>query len=570
MPLVLEQQLKDLCEKNQPPLDLYERLERVRNSSIAIWKEPRLKWFTDHRAETHSRKIIEHIGQIIEPLQTTAQSLNPHELFVLLAACYLHDIGMQDFRLSDGRGVEGFIISDYNQIREDHPQRGRELIIERTLWRGRDDFHIDLDDDSQYLVPIALVSQGHGSKFFDDTVRELQNLPQRPGNKPFRGDLLTALLLMGDELDLHEDRARFPKEFDHSPNSLLHNLIHHYVTSVEICEGKTPKHRRIRLMIQYPSDADDYRSFIRDWIVSKLRKQCELTNKIFETCTQGELNWDDQIEVHESVDNYGVRRSFLSFETGNEALNILKHEVIQGQTINREELLRVYQAALVQSKQEFRGIQIIHQIQSDWSHLTKLFSSICQCHQGNTIRIAFHHSTGHGSFDILTRLADNLRENRFTLSEYSSLKFSRDEHQSDSLRLLGQAILNDIQVNDHQIPLTLLFEDIDQADVDTISWLETFISQMIEKNIKLLVVLTKSNEAVLNNFSGNVQIIRLNPFTQDHIIEHLQKRYGYSSQIATSKASIIINLSSGTPMRVYTGLQAEEYQHILLARSDLQ
>jgi len=335
MALDLELQLKQLCQEHDPPLDLFRRLERIRDSAITIWKEPRLKWFTDHSADTHSRKIIEHIGEIIDPLQHSAQSLNPHELFVLLAACYLHDIGMQDFRSANNKGVEHFTIDDFIDIRENHPQRSRDLIIERTLWRGRDDFNIDLDPDPQYLVPIALVSQSHGSKFFLATVNELQHLGQRPGNAPFRGDLLAALLLIGDELDLHERRATFPKEFAHSPQSLLHNLIHQYVTSVEICDGKTPKHRHINLMIQFPLDADDYRLDVLDWIILKLIKQCELTKKIFETSTKGELNWDDQISVHESVDRYHVRRSFLDSEHGNEALKILKQEILQGQTINR-------------------------------------------------------------------------------------------------------------------------------------------------------------------------------------------------------------------------------------------
>jgi hypothetical protein len=566
MPLDLELQLKQLCQDHNPPLGLYKRLERVRDSSISIWKEPRLKWFTDHSAETHSRKIIEHIGEIIGPLQNSAQRLNPHELFVLLAACYLHDIGMQDFRSAGGKGVENFTIEDYIDIRENHPQRARELIIERTLKRERDDFKIDLDDDPQYLVPIALVSQSHGSKFFLNTVKELQHLGQRPGNAPFRGDLLAALLLMGDELDLHENRAIFPKEFAHSPQSLLHNLIHNYVTSVEICDGKTPKHRRIRLMIQYPSDADEYCSDVLDWIVSKLRKQSELTKRIFEESTKGELNWDERIEIHESVDNYHVRRSFFDSETGKEALNILKLEVLQNQTIDRDEFLKIYRNSMQQSVQHFQGIQIIHQKQSDLSHILKLLSSICQCYKGNTIHIAFHHPTGHGPFDILTRITDDLKANGFLLSEYSNEKISVDEHQADSLRRLEHAIVNDIKTENNQFPLILLFEDINLAEQETITLLESFISQMIEEDSKILVILTKFDEAVFNPFSGDFPIIRLDPFTQSHIGDFLQKRYGYSSENAMSKSGEISNYTLGMPIRVYTGLKAEESSKYLIIK----
>src|SRR5689334_12503955 len=136
MPLKLEQELRTSCEHADPPLDLYKRLERVRASAEKIWEVQRLAWFTDHRAATHSRKIIDHLGNLLVHLQSTAQKLTPHELYVLLAACYLHDIGMQDFKTEDGRGVDQLTPQDYNQIRKAHPRRARELIIARTLWHG--------------------------------------------------------------------------------------------------------------------------------------------------------------------------------------------------------------------------------------------------------------------------------------------------------------------------------------------------------------------------------------------------------------------------------------------------
>src|SRR5439155_8475158 len=151
-----------MCNESRPTLDLSSRLERVCRSAEAIWNEQRLAWFTDHRARTHSRRIISHLGVLVDHLQTTSAKLTPHELYVLLAATYLHDIGMQDFRVPGRGGVEQYTEVDYENIREAHPARGRELIIARTLERDRDEFRIDLDDDPQYLLPIALVAQAHG------------------------------------------------------------------------------------------------------------------------------------------------------------------------------------------------------------------------------------------------------------------------------------------------------------------------------------------------------------------------------------------------------------------------
>ena len=209
MSLELERHLEELCEIHQLVLDLCGRLDRVRSSAKAIWTNQRLMWFTDHRASTHSVNIIVHLASVLARLQKTSQALTPHELYVLLAACYLHDIGMQDYRTDGGRGVEDFKDEDYMRIRRNHAQRSKELIIRRTLRRGRDDFRIDLDDDD-YLVPIGLVS---GRTWFlllpAERSRSWGARHDSPGNEPLRGGLLASLLLMGDELDLPPEPGDF-------------------------------------------------------------------------------------------------------------------------------------------------------------------------------------------------------------------------------------------------------------------------------------------------------------------------------------------------------------------------
>jgi hypothetical protein len=184
-PKDLEEELKVLCESHSRRPDLYERLERVRLAADKIWEEQRLTWFTDHRAQSHSRRIIEHLGAVLCDLQKTSQALNPYELYILLAACYLHDIGMQDFKI-DGKDPEAFSIKDYEFVRRRHPRRGAELIRFRSLERGRDRFDVGLDDDPDYTQLISLVAQGHGSDYFEESVTDLQKNPRFPGNVQIR------------------------------------------------------------------------------------------------------------------------------------------------------------------------------------------------------------------------------------------------------------------------------------------------------------------------------------------------------------------------------------------------
>src|SRR5689334_16005116 len=137
----LEEQLRadDLAS-----LNLSDRLQRVRASAERIWTAPRLSWFTDHSAGRHSRRVVQLLGGLVDELQKGPQALNRSELFVLLAAAYLHDIGMQDF-VVDERGPEEFGVADYELIRTRHPERAKDLIVKRalSLEPGRDLFRID-------------------------------------------------------------------------------------------------------------------------------------------------------------------------------------------------------------------------------------------------------------------------------------------------------------------------------------------------------------------------------------------------------------------------------------------
>jgi hypothetical protein len=559
MTLALELELKTSCEVAKPRLDLYDRLERVRVSAEKIWEVQRLSWFTDHRAATHSRKIIGHLGNVLIHLQTSPQKLTPHELYVLLAACYLHDIGMQDFKTEDGRGVDQLTPKDYNQIRKAHPRRARELIIDRTLWRGdRDSFRIDLDDDAQYLVPIALVSQGHGSNFFAETVQELRRLPHRPGNLPFRGDLLTALLLMGDELELHESRANFPKEYTLSPLALLHNHIHHYVTGVELVDGRTPKHRHIRLITEFPEDSDNYRAEVSRWLTTKLSKQCELTKPIFEMTTQGELSWDSVVEIRPEIDRYKTRRSLPP-----SAQDELRRDTIEEQSVDRKELLKALRAGIVQSTNQFQIIRIIDQEGSDWGYLMKWLRAICTCDQAVSIHIAFQQSAGHGPFDILTRLADKLQAEGYICSIYSELKASTSENQSQALTQLSRALLADFQARNTPTPLVLVLEGADMAESDTVSWLETtLLPEIARQNIKLLVILTQFSEESIKDLSSQWQTFRLTPFTKEQIAAHLHQGFGFSLENAETEADYIHALSAGRPLSIYTALERKQRQNL--------
>lgn len=562
MPFDLEQHLQELCDKHTPKLNLYDRLVRIRISADSIWEEQRLKWFTDHRAQTHSRYIIKHLGSVLENLQSTEQRLNPHELFVLLAACYFHDIGMQDFQSYNGRSVDQFIEEDYKRIRKNHPEKARDLIIKRTLTRERDEFRIDLDYDPQYLVPIALVSQGHGSDYFFDTINEFNVLPHRPGNMPFRGGLLTALLLIADELDLHEQRATFPREFTLSPVSLLHHHIHHYITGVDIIDGRTPKHRRFRLTFEFPQDSDEYRNDVRNWVTTKLRKQIKLTNSLVANFTQGELVWDDQIEVHETIDRYGVRRSLLAAESMH-ALHELRRDLISAQTVNRDELIESFREKIKNGIYHFNAVQIIDRDDSDWSHIAKHLKAICICNGIIYIHFGFQMASGHGISDLLYRISCELEKLGCPCSNYNDAKESVNEIQEDLLAGLGNTLISDIKTHAEDHPLVIILERIDRAEPDTLHWIEEWLlQQFTNHDIKSIVVLTMFQDDGLEIIRDNIDSFKLNPFTTEQIMKHLQDEFGYLSDEAENEAEYLFSLSAGMSGRIHLGFSRKRIEGV--------
>jgi hypothetical protein len=470
---------------------------------------------------------------------------------------------MQDFTSEDGRGVDKFTEVDYARIRNSHPERSQQLVIQRTLRRGRDEFRLDLDDDLQYLVPIALVCKAHGSAYYPDTVEELKALPHRPGNKPFRGALLAALLLMGDELDLHESRALFPPEFATSPVSLLHNYIHHYITAVEVRVGRNPKYRRIRLTMEFPKDSDEYRLDVCNWVVAKLRKQSELVNDATEALTQGELLWDGKIEVRETIDLYGARRSFLSSTQGKIALRELQRQVIEEQTVNRDELINFFQDAANQNTQCCLSVRIVDQKDSDWSQMAKQFKAICNCIDFPLVHLAFHQAAGHGPLDMLHRLCDELSEAGCQCINYAQAQGSERPSGHDVLTTMGEALMKDMQLWTKEHRLIMILEHIEKAESDTVDWLTSWLSKILKSGEgDLLVAVTADEECEIAPLSDKEAVFVLAPFAHDQIVAHMRRSFGFSPTKAELQASYLISSSSGIPVSVYSGLSVKRRQSL--------
>ncbi|MGD0278498.1 MAG: tetratricopeptide repeat protein [Smithella sp.] len=247
----LEQILK---EKNE---SLYNVLNDIEKFSRNVWKERLLPWFTNHNTD-HSKEIIHLLGQILSPLIDHPDFLTDHELFILLVSAYLHDIGMQNLKVSD-YPVDALTAIQYDLIRKRHAEESYNIITKKVM--VRDDFYLPKSLNEDYVYPIALVSKGHSTPLFVNVIDELKSNPLTPMNRPFRGELLTAHV--------------------------------------------TVQNGTIEITLNFPNNAETYQHMFKQLIEDKLTKQIELVNPFLREATKGLLNINHKIFIKMTTGGVG-------------------------------------------------------------------------------------------------------------------------------------------------------------------------------------------------------------------------------------------------------------------------
>ncbi len=283
---------------------LAENLNSIKIAAEQIWNNTALYWFTDHGIE-HSRRIINHIEEIVAPLLSGDQRFfSPEELFVLLAACYLHDVGMQYVRTSDGRSSNQLTPNDYELIRDLHPETSSIIIRDSSILNQNGKLVSPFNIPRTVLEQTSLVVLAHGSKYWETALGHMDQLPSYANGRLFRCKLLAALLLMGDELDLDSRRSKdqlspaqanarsYPQE------SLLHLYKHSYITDARV---SIDVYRTITISVEFhfPRGSEKLAREMKTWVLSKLRRQCRATEEIFGSDGIN-LRWNDKILYRET------------------------------------------------------------------------------------------------------------------------------------------------------------------------------------------------------------------------------------------------------------------------------
>ncbi len=267
---------------------LHTYVKTVKYAVTPLLKNPIHRQYTDHSVE-HSYRVIEHLNQLTDDLmQDHERCLSANETYILLAAAYLHDIGMQDER----HAVEltaslygGALDKSYNgmreiefyyleQIRERHHEYTRKM-IEEYLEERNEYVKIGLPRIDVLDELVGLVAEAHRQV----DIYQSTFCPVYHAKAFIRPRLLAALLRLADGLDIDYSRVDMErlKLMIVPPDSQLHWYLCYYVSGVEIAG------QDIRIHYRLPKKRPHYRSWLEPLIERKIRSELEYLHSAFES-----------------------------------------------------------------------------------------------------------------------------------------------------------------------------------------------------------------------------------------------------------------------------------------------
>lgn len=286
--------------------DKLQLLEEVKSFVEKVWKEPALLvGFTDH-GPNHVRRVLHRIEEI---LGDKLSDLSDDEVFVLLLACWLHDVAMQDYGVvaEQKKGRLWNTPLDWNElelVRKKHAPRLRVLLESdepRIEFQGNK--HIDFPKLGLFKRHVARVASGHATAEFLN-VAGIPSDKGPTGLNPFRYDLLAALLLLSDECDLDYSRAIVIDNAglkDLDPESILHLLKHRYVCESQIVPSlENPSYRQLKIRYEWPAESDDIQPLYKRWIEGKIIEQINIVHPVLQRQLGIAFDPDSPIECSNS------------------------------------------------------------------------------------------------------------------------------------------------------------------------------------------------------------------------------------------------------------------------------
>jgi hypothetical protein len=254
---------------------LADELDAITKEALELWKSPHLRTFTAH-GEPHILQVEANLDALTKPLQASPQKLRPEEIFILIAACYLHDIGMQ---LGE------------RDARERHAQYAFDLILHAHARHMGEERRVTLPiNDRNARQAIAAVARGHWTNF----AVALDSTDAMKGNTEGRLRLLGLLLAMADLLDLSPERATYFKSI-HQLDKLdamaeLHQTMHELVRVFRVAAPNPAIPEELQYQLEWSDDSETTRT-ISDWALHWFHSQWRVVAPLLHRESNGRIRW---------------------------------------------------------------------------------------------------------------------------------------------------------------------------------------------------------------------------------------------------------------------------------------
>jgi hypothetical protein len=499
--------------------ELARQLDRICEAAYEIWESQHLREFTVHGGP-HFTQVEANLDSLTHNLQASPKHLTPEEIFVLVAACYLHDIGMQ-------LGV--------GDAREKHAQYAYELVLHSSAQIGPEERRVTLPiKDSNARAAVARIARAHWTEF------ALQ-LPEEDyiyANERGRARLLGLLLANADLLDTSAIRAGYFRSdhrlFDLNPVSELHQTMHHLVTGYEI----KPADPNVPHTLLFELQWRDHSTMVQDmsewqlrWFSSQLR---QIMHEV-ERLSGGALRW---ATPWARVVFRPAEGPMPELSIG--AKRVLAAELAAQRRIDRDKFAGEFRQAIGQCSRK------VFQLSASSNSDARQMAEWCQAHAMNAegcivARIDLASSDPMEIASLVANLFEQYGEHLPECDDGKALEKLKDyvlRNREASFVLLAVA---DSSLNDVLRPIleSILFADIGKGLAS-----------------RVCIVICPTEIALSEADHVERRSVDLSSFDRSEVDEYLRRRYGFNPDDAGVTVGNMDRIGLlAMPSRVYTYIE---------------
>jgi hypothetical protein len=259
--------------------ELRTRLAALRDGVRPVLQIDILHHFTDHGPD-HSDRVASLASSLLQPVQASEHPLKDEELFVLFAACFLHDVGMHVEAIGD----LGLVLQTLSR-RAEGPSSWTELDSEQKVALMRDLHHSIgaalVEKSVNSSAPpigfqltradnpgaIAALCEAHGTAYDSERYEALT----RPAGG-IRCTVLAALLRIADIADESSHRALDSRRsaLDLDVASQVHWYRHRYTSEVTV----VAQTGALKVTFDFPPDRrQDYAAVVPELHVPEIEEE---------------------------------------------------------------------------------------------------------------------------------------------------------------------------------------------------------------------------------------------------------------------------------------------------------